>query len=126
MSDLTCILSAIAQGDPHVAEQLLPLVYDQLRRLAAEQMAQEKPGQPLDATALVHEAWIRLAGGRQYEDRRHFFRGAAETMRRILVDQARAKGADKRGGGRKRVEFAEWHRITQIRINSWHCMKLWG
>ena len=114
MPDVTRILSAIDQGDPHAASKLLPLVYDQLRRLAAEQMAQEKPGQTLDATALVHEAWIRLAGGRQYEDRGHFFRAAAEAMRRILVDQARAKGADKRGGGRKRVEFAEWHQITQI------------
>jgi RNA polymerase sigma factor (TIGR02999 family) len=114
MTEVTRILSAIDQGDPHAAAELLPLVYDQLRRLAAEQMAREKPGQTLDATALVHEAWIRLAGGRQYEDRRHFFRAAAEAMRRILVDQARAKGAGKRGGGRKRVEFADWHQITQM------------
>ena len=114
MADVTRILSAIEQGDPHAAAELLPLVYDELRRLAAEQMAHEKPGQTLEATALVHEAWIRLTGGRQYEDRRHFFRAAAKAMRRLLVDRARAKGADKRGGGRRSVELAEWHQVDQI------------
>jgi|SRR5215831_8313712 len=114
MADVTRILSAIEQGDPHAAAELLPLVYDELRRLAAEQMAHEKPGQTLEATALVHEAWIRLTGGRQYEDRRHFFRAAAKAMRRLLVDRARAKGADKRGGGRRSVELAEWHQVEQI------------
>jgi RNA polymerase sigma factor (TIGR02999 family) len=114
MSEVTRILSAIEAGDPQAAKQLLPLVYDELRRLAAAHMAREKPGQTLDATALVHEAWMRLADGQQFENRSYFFRAAAEAMRRILVDHARARNADKRGGGWNRVELADWHKITQI------------
>jgi RNA polymerase sigma factor (TIGR02999 family) len=114
MNEVTRILSAIEAGDPQAAQQLLPLVYDELRRLAAAHMAREKPGQTLDATALVHEAWMRLADGQQFENRSHFFRAAAEAMRRILVDHARARNADKRGGKWNRVELADWHRITQV------------
>jgi RNA polymerase sigma factor (TIGR02999 family) len=102
MSEVTRILSAIEQGDPHAAEQLLPLVYDELRKLAAQKLAQEKPGQTLDATALVHEAYMRLVGpadADRWRDRAHFFATAARAMRRILVDKARAKQAIKRGGG---------------------------
>jgi RNA polymerase sigma factor (TIGR02999 family) len=113
MNEVTRILSAIDSGDPRAAEDLLPLVYDELRRLAAAQMAREKPGQTLDATALVHEAWMRLAGGQSFESRSHFFRASAEAMRRILVDHARARGADKRGGRWTRVELADWHRTAQ-------------
>ena len=113
MSDVTRILSAIEAGDPHAAGQLPPLVYDELRRLAAMQMAREKPGQTLDATALVHEVWMRLAGGQPFEDRGQFFRVAAEAMRRILVDHARAKNANKRGGQWQRVDLADWHAISQ-------------
>jgi RNA polymerase sigma factor (TIGR02999 family) len=91
MSDVTRILSAIEQGDPHAADQLLPLVYDELRKLAAHKLAQEKPGQTLDATALVHEAYLRLAGDQQFENRHHFFATAAQAMRRILIDSARRK-----------------------------------
>jgi RNA polymerase sigma factor (TIGR02999 family) len=107
MNEVTHLLSAIEQGDPYVAEQLLPLVYDELRRLAAEKLAREKPGQTLDATALVHEAYLRLVDGdkaQHWNSRGHFFTAAAEAMRRILVDRARAKRAEKRGGGRRRVE----------------------
>jgi RNA polymerase sigma factor (TIGR02999 family) len=106
MSEVTRILSAIGR-DPQAAEQLLPLVYDELRRLAAEKMAQEKPGQTLQATALVHEAYVRLVDvdvPPNWNSRGHFFAAAAEAMRRILVDTARSKGAEKRGGGRRRVE----------------------
>jgi RNA polymerase sigma factor (TIGR02999 family) len=106
MNDVTHILSAIDHGDMHAAEQLLPLVYDELRKLAAAKLAQEKPGQTLQATALVHEAYIRLVGGaeaQQFNSRGHFFAAAAEAMRRILVEQARRKHADKRGGGRQRI-----------------------
>jgi RNA polymerase sigma factor (TIGR02999 family) len=112
MSEVIRILSAIEQGDPSAAEQLLPLVYDQLRQLAAQQLAQEKPGQTLDPTALVHEAYLRLVdsarddsarpGERGWANRRHFFAAAAEAMRRILVENARRKGRDKHGGGRQR------------------------
>src|SRR5215471_15490025 len=102
MSDVTHILAAINQGDPQAAAQLLPLVYDELRRLAAVQMAREKPGQTLDATALVHEAYLRLVGEQHFENRRHFFAAAAEAMRRILVEQARRKARLKHGGGRQR------------------------
>src|SRR4051794_32006260 len=94
MSEVTRILSAIEQGDPHAAEQLLPLVYDELRKLAAQKLAQEKPGQTLQATALVHEAYLRLVGAngpRPWEGRGHFFAAAAEAMRRILVESARRK-----------------------------------
>src|SRR3974390_257772 len=110
MNDFTCILGAIEQGDPHAAEQLLPLVYDELRRLAAEKMAQEKPGQTLQATALVHEAYIRLVDAEKaqhWNSRGHFFAVAAEAMRRILVGRARRKGRAKHGGGRVRVELDE-------------------
>src|SRR5262245_28650463 len=102
MSEVTRILSAIDQGDAHAAEQLLPLVYDELRRLAAVQMRRERPGQTLDATALVHEAYLRLVGEQQFANRRHFFGAAAEAMRRILVENARRKGREKHGGGRRR------------------------
>jgi RNA polymerase sigma factor (TIGR02999 family) len=103
MSEVTRILFAIEQGEPNAAEQLLPLVYDELRRLAARNVAQEMPGQTLDATALVHEASLRLAGGRPFHGRAHFFAAAAEAMHRILVENARRKRAEKRGGGRRRV-----------------------
>jgi RNA polymerase sigma factor (TIGR02999 family) len=110
MSDVTRILSAIEQGDPHAAAQLLPLVYDELRRLAAGHLANEAPGQTLDATALVHEAYLRLVSGPglasaevPFAARAHFFAAAAEAMRRILVDSARRKQARKRGGGPKRL-----------------------
>jgi RNA polymerase sigma factor (TIGR02999 family) len=105
MSDLTRILDAIQAGEPQAAGKLLPLVYDELRRLAAVQMAREKPGQTLDATALVHEAYLRLAGNQQFENRRHFFAAAVEAMRRILVENARRKHRQKRGGSRQRVEL---------------------
>jgi RNA polymerase sigma factor (TIGR02999 family) len=101
MSDVTHILSQIEQGDPQAAEKLLPLVYDELRKLAAAKLAQEKPGQTLQATALVHEAWLRLFGdsdSRDWDSRGHFFAAAAEAMRRILVEQARRKQSQRRGG----------------------------
>src|SRR3954462_11154147 len=106
MSEVTRILSAISEGDPQASEQLLPLVYQELRTLAAQRLAQEKPGQTLQATALVHEAYLRLVDGdkaRHWNSRAHFFGAAAEAMRRILVDQARRKQADKRGGQGHRV-----------------------
>jgi RNA polymerase sigma factor (TIGR02999 family) len=102
MSEVTRILSAIERGDPQAAAQLLPLVYDELRRLAAQKLAQEKPGQTLQATALVHEAYLRLVQDvpeQSWSSRVHFFAAAAEAMRRILVDNARRKQSDKRGGG---------------------------
>src|SRR5438876_4611493 len=104
MKELTRILDAIGQGDPRAAAQLLPLVYDELRRLAATQMAREKPGQTLDATGLVHEAYLRLVGEQQFANRRHFFAAAAEAMRRIRVENARRKGREKHGGGRRRAD----------------------
>src|SRR5262245_13650161 len=110
MTDVTRILSAIDQGDRHAAEQLLPLVYDELRRLAAQRLAREQPGQTLQATALVHEAYLRLVGqeqARRWGGRGHFFAAAAEAMRRILVDQARRRGAGKRGGRLGRVDLPE-------------------
>jgi RNA polymerase sigma factor (TIGR02999 family) len=110
MSDVTRILSAIEQGDPHAAGQLLPLVYDELRKLAAQKLAHEKPGQTLDATALVHEAYLRLVDtdqAQRWNSRRHFFAAAAEAMRRILVEQARRKNRHKHGGGRRRVPLDE-------------------
>jgi RNA polymerase sigma factor (TIGR02999 family) len=115
MNEVTNILSAIEQGDPHAAAQLLPLVYDQLRKLAAQRLAQEQPGQTLDATALVHEAYLRLIGpadADRWRDRGHFFSAAAEAMRRILVDQARRKRAEKRGGGGRRFELSEADRVV--------------
>jgi RNA polymerase sigma factor (TIGR02999 family) len=108
MKEVTRILSAIDQGEPHVAEQLLPLVYDELRRLAAAQMACEKPGQTLNATALVHEAYLRLVGpsdDRRWENRGHFFAAAAEAMRRILVEAARRKKRLRHGGGLRRDDL---------------------
>jgi RNA polymerase sigma factor (TIGR02999 family) len=108
MSEVTHILSAIEQGDPHAAEQLLPLVYEELRKLATERLAQEKPGQTLQATALVHEAYMRLVGADEeqyFNSRGHFFAAAAEAMRRILIDNARRKHAQKRGGQVRRVEL---------------------
>ena len=129
MGDVTRLLSAIDDGEPLAAEQLLPLVYDELRKLAASRLAQERPGQTLQATALVHEAYLRLVGPAgpagpeapndvndsarsrptvgTYFSRGHFFAAAAEAMRRILIDQARRKGRDKRGGGMRRVELSE-------------------
>ncbi len=110
MSEVTRILAAIDQGEPHAAEQLLPLVYDELRKLAAARLAQEKPGQTLEATALVHEAYLRLVDtdeAEHWSGRGHFFAAAAEAMRRILVDNARRKRAEKHGGGRHRVNLDE-------------------
>jgi RNA polymerase sigma factor (TIGR02999 family) len=124
MSDVTHILSAIEQGDPHAAAQLLPLIYDELRKLAAAKLAHEKPGQTLQATALVHEAYVRLlgagsaskgdadslacaAGSPEFASRGHFFGAAAEAMRRILIEQARRKAADKAGGKWHRVDLAD-------------------
>src|SRR5947199_3079487 len=106
MKPVTLILSAIEQGDAHAAEKLLPLVYDELRKLAAQKMAQEAPGQTLEATGLVHEAYLQLVDTEKaphWNSRAHFFGAAAEAMRRILVDQARRKQADKRGGQGHRV-----------------------
>src|SRR5262244_1834261 len=111
MTDVTRILAAIEQGDPHAAAQLLPLVYEELRRLAAVQMAREKPGQTLDATALVHEAYLRLVGDQHFDNRRHSFAAAAEAMRRILVENARHKKRLKHGGGLKRHDLKEDDRI---------------
>jgi RNA polymerase sigma factor (TIGR02999 family) len=114
MGDVTVILSAIESGDTESATTLLPLVYDELRRLAAEKMAFERPGQTLEATALVHEAFVRLTGGERqratplaFHGSRHFFAVAAEAMRRILVENARRKSARKRGGDRRRVDWDE-------------------
>jgi RNA polymerase sigma factor (TIGR02999 family) len=108
MNDVTRILSAIDQGDPRAAEQLLPLVYDELRRLAVRRLADEKPGQTLQATALVHEAYLRLVDSdpaRTWDSRGHFFAAAAEAMRRILVENARRKQARKRGGHHRRADM---------------------
>ena len=110
MSDVTRILSAIEQGDSHAAEELLPLVYDELRKLAAQKMANESPGQTLQATALVHDAYLRLVDvekAQHWNSRGHFFAAAAEAMRRILVERARQKLGPKRGGGRARVDLEE-------------------
>ena len=110
MNEVTRILNTIEQGDPRAADQLLPLVYDELRRLAAHKLAQEKPGQTLQATALVHEAYLRLVDNdapQQWNSRGHFFAAAAEAMRRILVEQARRKNAAKRGGQTNREELEE-------------------
>ena len=114
MTDVTHILAAIEQGEPHAAEQLLPLVYDELRKLAAKKLAKERGGQTLQPTALVHEAYLRLVGGgrdqpgqeRRWESCGHFFAAAAEAMRRILINRARDKQRLKRGGGRRRVDLA--------------------
>ncbi len=108
MSDLTRILSAVEQGDPHAAEQLLPLVYEELRKLAADRLALERPGQTLQATALVHEAYLRLVDTdkpQSWDGRGHFFAAAAEAMRRILINRAQEKGCLKRGGGWRRTDL---------------------
>jgi RNA polymerase sigma factor (TIGR02999 family) len=110
MSEVTRILSVIEQGDPLAAEQLLPLVYDELRKLAAQKLAQEKPGQTLEATALVHEAYLRLVDAekvQRWDSRAHFFAAAAEAMRRILIDNARRKQTEKHGAGWQRHELLE-------------------
>jgi RNA polymerase sigma factor (TIGR02999 family) len=121
MTELTRILSTIEHGGPCAAEQLLPLVYDELRRLAAQKLAQEKSGQTLQATALVHEAYVRLVGSgetavggeQRWDSRGHFFAAAAEAMRRILIDRARKKRSTKRGGGRKRLDIDAVDLATQ-------------
>ena len=107
MSDFTVSLQQLEPGDPQAASRLLPLVYEELRRLAAQKMAGEHPGQTLQATALVHEAWLRLGGDQQIEwrNRAHFFAAAAEAMRRILIDNARRKSALRHGGQAERVDF---------------------
>jgi RNA polymerase sigma factor (TIGR02999 family) len=112
MSEVTRILSAIDQGDPRAAEQLLPLVYEELHKLAAQRLAQEKPGQTLQASDLVHEAYLRLVGGAEqsWNSRGHFLCAAAEAMRRILIEQARRKGSVKHGGGRRRVDLDQLSR----------------
>src|SRR5439155_2355591 len=107
------LIDAAATGDANAAADLLPLVYDELRTLAAARMAAEAPGHTLQPTALVHEAYLRLVGDQAFANRGHFFAAAAEAMRRILVDQARAKLADKRGGGRRRVPLDEAHRVAE-------------
>jgi RNA polymerase sigma factor (TIGR02999 family) len=110
MSEVTRILSAVNQGDPHAASQLLPLVYDELRKLAAQKLARETPGQTLQPTALVHEAYLRLVGEdeeQHWDSRGHFFAAAAEAMRRILVEIARQKGSLRRGGDRDRVDVVD-------------------
>jgi RNA polymerase sigma factor (TIGR02999 family) len=107
MANVTHLLDAAAAGDPKATAELLPLVYDELRRLAAAQLAREKPGQTLDATALVHEAYLRLVGDQHFDNRRHFFAAAAEAMRRILVENVRRKNRQKRGGGRKRIDLED-------------------
>src|SRR5881628_3783400 len=109
MSGVTQILERIEEGDPKAAEELLPLVYEELRRLAARKMANEPPGQTLQPTALVHEAWLRLAGGtaQTWNNREHFFRAAAEAMRRILVDRARQRSAQRHGGNLQQTDLSE-------------------
>jgi RNA polymerase sigma factor (TIGR02999 family) len=116
MNDVTRILSAIEHGDPQAAEKLLPLVYDELRKLAAQKLAQEKPGQTLQATALVHDAYLRLVDASPAKDwgsRGHFFAAAAEAMRRILVEAARRKNRIRHGGGHKRVELDEACQLSE-------------
>jgi RNA polymerase sigma factor (TIGR02999 family) len=120
MSEVTRILSAIEQGDPSAAGELLPLVYDELRKLAAQRLAQEKPGQTLQATALVHEAYLRLVDveeARHWNSRGHFFAAAAEAMRRILVDNARRKRSKKRGGDRLRLDLDRVDAATSERLD---------
>src|SRR5579862_2428731 len=109
MNDVTQLLDAMRQGDPKVARELLPLVYEELRRLAAHKMSHESPGQTLQPTALVHEAWLRMVGAEEqtWQNRAHFFAAAAEAMRRILIDNARRKRALKHGGGQEHADIAE-------------------
>jgi RNA polymerase sigma factor (TIGR02999 family) len=115
MSDVTRILQQAEQGDPQAANQLLPLVYDELRKLAVHRMAHESPGHTLQPTALVHEAWIRLTGdeNQKWEGRSHFFAAAAEAMRRILIEKARRKRAARHGGGQQRVDFLEADAVSE-------------
>jgi RNA polymerase sigma factor (TIGR02999 family) len=116
MSEVTRILSALAAGDPSAASQLLPLVYDELRQLAAQKLAHETPGQTLQPTALVHEAYLRLVDqgpAQHWDSRGHFYAAAAEAMRRILVESARRKQAVKHGGGKRRVPLEEFHRVAE-------------
>src|SRR6476469_8409224 len=110
MSNATVMLAAIEGGDSKATEQLLMLLYDELRRLAASKLAQEAPGQTLQPTALVHEAWLRLVGDQthSFKDREHFFRASAEAMRRILIDRARRKQTQRHGGGYQRVDLEDW------------------
>jgi len=114
MSDATVMMAAIEAGDPKAAEQLLVLVYDELRRLAASKLAQETPGQTLQPTALVHEAWLRLVGAQSpyFKDRTHFFRASAEAMRHILIDRARRKKTERHGGSYRRIDFEEFDVAT--------------
>jgi RNA polymerase sigma factor (TIGR02999 family) len=118
MADVTQILAAVEAGDPRAAEQLLPLVYEELRKLAAQKLAQEKSGQTLQATALVHEAYLRLVGNAPphaaFSGRGHFFAAAAEAMRRILVEAARSKARDKRGGDWQRVDFEHLDLVSSV------------
>jgi len=117
MADVTQILSQIDEGDPAAAEQLLPLVYDELRQLATARLANEKAGQTLQATCLVHEAYIRLVDGQQsknWHSQRYFFAAAAEAMRRILVERARQRGRQKHGGGAQRVDLDDDHWVTWV------------
>jgi RNA polymerase sigma factor (TIGR02999 family) len=113
MSEVTRLLDAAAAGDRQAAADLLPLVYDELRKLAAARMAAEAPGHTLDATALVHEAYLRLVDDQHFDGRGHFFAAAAEAMRRVLVERARRKKSPKHGGGRRRVELSEAHRVLE-------------
>ena len=120
MAEVTSILSAIAQGDPRAAEQLLPLIYDELHKLATQKMAQEKPGQTLQATALVHEAYLRLVDvqkAQQWNGRGHFFAAAAEAMRRILVERAREKQRLKHGGDLHRVQLPDRNLVADNRVD---------
>src|SRR5213079_220969 len=112
MTDVTSILLAIEQGNTKAAEQLLPLVYEELRKLAAQKLAQEKPGQTLQATDLVHEAYMRLVGDRQFASRRHFFAAAAEAMRLLLIDNARRKATARHGGGRRRLPLVDVQEVN--------------
>jgi RNA polymerase sigma factor (TIGR02999 family) len=121
MTEFTRILSAIEEGDPHAAEQLLPLVYDELRKLAIQKLAQEKPGQTLQATALVHEAYLRLVGNESdvhWNSRGHFIAAAAEAMRRILIENARRKKTEKHGGQRKRIDLSQAEPMTDADLSS--------
>jgi RNA polymerase sigma factor (TIGR02999 family) len=120
MNDVTQILNAMERSDPKAADQLLPLVYDELRKLAAEKLAQERPGQTIDATGLVHEAYLRLVGHTNkshdecWNGRGHFFAAAAEAMRRILIERARSKGRAKRGGGWKSIDLEHLNPVTSV------------
>jgi RNA polymerase sigma factor (TIGR02999 family) len=124
MSDVTQILDRVQQGDPKAAEELLPLIYDELRRLAAHKMANEAPGQTLQPTALVHEAWLRLAGSsrQEWRGREHFFSAAAEAMRRILVENARRKLRLRHGGGLQRVDLDAF--VLPVAQDDEKCLRL--